>query len=50
MISGFFAGSLAVVAFVVFTGFSPAAMDLASDIFGKNGAGFALGREGAETS
>ena len=41
MISGFFSGTWAVVALVVFTGFTTAALDLASGIFGKNGAGFA---------
>ena len=41
MISGFFAGTRAVVALVVFTGFTTAALDLASGIFGKNGAGCA---------
>ena len=41
MISGFFSGTWAVVALVVLTGFSTAALDLAPVIFGKNGAVFA---------
>ena len=53
LISKFFSGTRAVVALVVFTGFTTAALDLASGMFGKNGAGCAictLGKDGAEIS